>query len=260
MTGQASSPGVLDGQVALVTGAAQGLGATFASALAAHGARVALVDLSDTQGACERIVAAGGSAIALQADVTRRQDVQAAMEAAAQAFGGMDILVNNAALSAALRLCKLQDITSEQWDRVMAVNVRGTFECLKAAVPLMAARGRGKIVNIASGTAIKGTPGLLHYVASKGAVISMTRAAARELGPQGIRVNCLAPGLTQSEGVVSHPDWSGESTRSASLASRAIQRDGMPQDLLGAMVFLCSAASDFMTGQTLVVDGGSAMV
>lgn len=252
--------GVLDGQVAVVTGAAQGLGATFASALAAQGARVALVDLSDPRGACERIVAAGGNAIALQADVTKQQDVQAVMGATAQAFGGMDILVNNAALSAALRLCKLQDITSEQWDRVMAVNVRGTFECLKAAVPLMAARGQGKIVNIASGTAIKGTPGLLHYVASKGAVISMTRAAARELGPQGIRVNCLAPGLTRSEGVVAHPDWSGDAARTASLASRAIQRDGMPQDLLGAMVFLCSPASDFMTGQTLVVDGGSAMV
>lgn len=260
MTGAASPPGVLDGQVALVTGAAQGLGAAFAGVLAAQGACVALVDLADPGAACERIVAAGGRAIALRADVTQHDEVKAAMNATAQAFGGMDILVNNAALSAALRLCPLQEITSEQWDRVMAVNVRGTFECLKAAVPLMAERGQGKIVNIASGTAIKGTPGLLHYVASKGAIISMTRAAARELGPQGIRVNCLAPGLTRSEGVVAHPDWSGDSARSASLASRAIQRDAMPQDLLGAMVFLCSPASDFITGQTLVVDGGSAMV
>ena len=260
MTAEASGRGVLDGRVALITGAAQGLGASFASALSAQGACVALVDLSDTQGACERIRLSGGRAIALRADVTRRDEVQAAVNATVQAFGGLDILVNNAALSAALRLCRMSDITSEQWDQVMAVNVRGTFECMKAAVPLMAERSYGKIVNIASGTAIKGTPGLLHYVASKGAVISMTRAAARELGAQGIRVNCLAPGLTRSEGVVAHPDWSGEAARSASLVSRALLRDGQPQDLLGSMVFLCSSASDFITGQTLVVDGGSAMV
>jgi NAD(P)-dependent dehydrogenase (short-subunit alcohol dehydrogenase family) len=140
----------------------------------------------------------------------------------------------------------------------MTVNVRGTFECTKAVAPLMKANGYGKIINLASGTAIKGSPGLPHYVASKGAIISLTRASAREFGVDGIRVNALAPGLTMSEGMKGNPSWSNDVIAN-NVASRALKREAVPQDLLGALIFLASPASDFVTGQTLSVDGGSVM-
>jgi NAD(P)-dependent dehydrogenase (short-subunit alcohol dehydrogenase family) len=248
----------LSGKVALVTGAAQGLGATFSSALAAAGARVVVGDVANTDATCRAIEAAGGQAIGVPLDVTDPSSVDRFVREANRSFGGVHILVNNAALFGNLALQPFTQIPSDEWDRVMAVNVRGTFECMKAVASVMKVQGYGKIINLASGTAIKGSPGLMHYVASKGAVISMTRAAARELGDSGICVNCISPGLTMSESVRNHEGWHG-AIAANNIATRAIKREAEPQDLIGALLFLASAASDFMTGQTLSVDGGSVM-
>jgi NAD(P)-dependent dehydrogenase (short-subunit alcohol dehydrogenase family) len=248
----------LAGKVAAVTGAAQGLGAEFAIALAEAGAAVIVGDVSSTAATCDAIRAGGGRAVSAPLDVTSSESVKAFLAAGVAAFGQLDILVNNAAISGGVQLGPLTDIESAEWDRIMSVNVRGTFECVKAAVPLMKARGYGKIINLASGTAVKGSPGLLHYVASKGAIISLTRATARELGEFGIRVNALSPGLTMSDGMKTNASWSGAAAAN-NIASRAIKREAVPADLLGTLLFLASPASDFVTGQTLSVDGGSVM-
>jgi NAD(P)-dependent dehydrogenase (short-subunit alcohol dehydrogenase family) len=248
----------LEGKVALVTGASQGIGAAYARALATEGAAVLVSDVADAGPVAEAIVASGGRAAAVRADVCDDGQVQAMVDAAVRDFGGVDILVNNAGLFATLKLQPAGEISSAEWDRVMAVNVRGTFACCRAAIPAMQARGYGKIVNIASGTVFKGTPGMLHYVASKGAVVALTRALAREAGADGIRVNCLAPGLTMSEGVRGNPSWAQDIV-AGNVASRALKREAVPEDLTGALLFLCSPESDFMTGQTVVVDGGSVM-
>jgi len=248
----------LAGKVAAVTGAAQGLGAAFALALAEQGATVVVGDLALTEATCAALRAAGAQAHGMPLDVTQSESVGSFMRETADRFGRLDILVNNAAISGGIRLKALVDVSSEEWDRVMAVNVRGTFECIKAAAPLMKANGYGKIINLTSGTAIKGSPGQPHYVASKGAIISLTRAAARELGADGIRVNALAPGLTMSEAMKSNPSWSDDVIAN-NIATRALKREAMPDDLLGTLIFLASPVSDFVTGQTLSVDGGSVM-
>ena len=240
--------GRLDGKAAIVTGGAKGLGLVFVRALLAEGAQVLAVDIADI-GAAE---AAG--ARAMRADITQAAGEVA--RACQEAFGRIDILVNNAALYASLPVARYDAIDLETWDRVMAVNVTGTYKMIRAAAPVMEAAGAGKIVNITSGTVKKGMPGMLHYVASKGAVQAMTRALSRELGPSGVCVNNLAPGLTLSDSILANPDHV-EATRAKVLASRAIPRDGLPEDLVGALVFLCSDESDFMTGQTVAVDGGS---
>lgn len=248
----------LAGKVAAVTGGAQGLGADFAIALARAGASVVVGDVTSTADTCEAIRAFGSRVKGVELDVTSSSSVVAFIGGILSEFGQLDILVNNAAISGTIQLGTLTEISSEDWDRVMAVNVRGTFECIKAAVPPMKEYGYGKIINLASGTAIKGSPGQPHYVASKGAIISLTRAAARELGEFGIRVNALAPGLTMSERMKSNPSWSCTMVAN-NIASRAIKREAVPADLLGALIFLASPASDFVTGQTLSVDGGSVM-
>ena len=248
----------VEGRVAIVTGAAQGLGAAFAKVLAAEGAKVCVCDLLDAKPVAEDITKAGGHAIAAHCDVTDPESVRAMVAITLQAFGSVDILVTNAGLFANLALKPLLEIDGAEWDKVMAVNVRGVFECVKAVLPEMRKRGYGKIITIASGTVFKGMPMLLHYVTSKGAVVAMTRCMARELGDDGIRVNALAPGLTMSEGVVKNPAWTGPVVAN-NVASRAIKRDAVPADMLGTLVYLASADSDFVTGQVLVVDGGSVM-
>lgn len=171
------------------------------------------------------------------------------------AHGRIDILVNNAAIFANLALKPFTEIDDAEWDKVMAVNARSSA-CAKAVAPVMQRQGYGKIINIASGTVFKGAPLMLHYVASKGAVVALTRSLARELGDAGVRVNCLAPGLTMSEGVVANSAWAGPIVAN-NVASRCLKREATPDDLTGAAIFLASPESDFMTGQTIVVDGGS---
>ena len=179
------------------------------------------------------------------------------MRATEQAFGGIQVLVNNAALFGKIARKPFAEIDSDEWDRVMAVNTRGPFECVKAVLPVMRRQRYGKIINIASGTVFKGTPMMLHYVASKGAIVAMTRALARELGEDGICCNALAPGLTLSNTVKGRNDYS--EVRRLNVESRALKREETPDDLVGALLFLASHDSDFMTGQTILVDGGSAM-
>ena len=244
----------LDGKVAVVTGAAQGIGETYAKALAAAGARVVVSDIADPSRAVEEIKSAGGEAIGNIADITDDGALAGLVEAAEAAFGPIEILVNNAALFAELRLTPIMQMSNEEWDRVMRINVRGTFQTTKAVVPSMLRNGRGKIVNISSGTFYYGGPGLAHYVCSKGAIIAFTRSASREFGDKNILVNCIAPGLTESEGVRNHPDL--HVARAPTVQTRAIKRDMVPEDLIGMLLFLASEDSDFVTGQTFNVDGG----
>jgi NAD(P)-dependent dehydrogenase (short-subunit alcohol dehydrogenase family) len=247
----------LNGISAIVTGAAQGIGATYANALAAEGARVSVCDLDPPDAVVQAIRAAGGEAIGQICDVSDPKAVAALVEATERAFGGVQVLVNNAALFGKIPQKPFTEIDSDEWDRVMAVNTRGPFECVKAVLPAMRRQRYGKIINIASGTVFKGTPMMLHYVASKGAVVAMTRAMARELGEHGICCNALAPGLTLSDTIKGRNDYGG--ARALNVESRALKREETPDDLVGALLFLASHDSDFMTGQTLLVDGGSAM-
>ncbi len=250
--------GKLNGKVAIVTGAAQVIGATYARALAAEGARVVVADILDGEPLVAEIRAAGAEAIAVNVDVTSKSSIEAMVKATLEKFGQIDVLVNNAALFGNLKNTFFADIDTDEWDKVMAVNVRGVFECTRAVFPAMRDQGSGKIVNIASGTLFKGTPYLLHYVTSKGAVVAMTRVLARELGEYKINVNAIAPGLTMSEAVARGSNYNAAMI-SANRDTRALKRNQAPEDLVGALVFLSSSDSDFMTGQTVVIDGGSVM-
>lgn len=247
--------GRLDGKVAVITGAARGLGAAYAKAFAAEGASVCVSDVLDLSATVAAIQDAGAKAIGITADVTDMAACDTLIEQTAERFGGVDVLVNNAALFVDIPRRSFLDIGTEEWDKVMAVNVRGSFNCAKAVVPAMEKRGGGSIINISSSTALKGIPFTLHYVTSKGAIIAMTRAMAREVGEQNIRVNALAPGLTKSDAVVEQDEIFAP-YHEASLKGRAFKRDQMPDDLIGAALFLASDDSSFVTGQLMVIDGG----
>jgi NAD(P)-dependent dehydrogenase (short-subunit alcohol dehydrogenase family) len=244
----------LKGRTAIITGSARGLGAAFARALALEGAAVVLCDVASAEPVAEEIRAAGGEAIATQADVSKPADASAVVRLTEEWQGGVQILINNAGLFANLRAQALEEIESDEWDRVFAVNTRGAFEFAKAVVPIMRRQQYGKIINLTSSTVDTGTPYLLHYVSSKGAIIAMTRAMACELGEHNICVNAISPGLTSSEGVLSNPDLLP--AVKLRVQQRSIQREEVPADLVGAAVFLSSAESDFITGQTLLIDGG----
>jgi NAD(P)-dependent dehydrogenase (short-subunit alcohol dehydrogenase family) len=249
----------LTGRTAIVTGGARGIGASYARALAAAGAAVFIGDIVDGDSIVGTIEAAGGTARSRITDISDSEAVQALIDAAVDSFGRIDILVNNAAIFATLSFNSLTAITNEEWDAVMRVNVRGTFECVKACVPQFRRQQYGKVINISSATVNSGAPMLLHYVTSKGAIIAMTRSMAKELGSDGIRVNAVSPGFTLSETVKVGSIFTPElSARVASI--RALARDQTPEDLVGAVVFLASPASDFITGQNLIVDGGTMML
>ncbi len=245
----------LQGKVALVTGAAQGIGRTYALALAEAGARVCVSDIVMPNDTVAEIVSCGGESIGVIADVSDQKSLDAMITQTTNAFGKLDILVNNAGMFGSLRMKPYSEISTEEWDKVMAVNVRGVWQAIMAAAPAMTEGA--KIINISSGTAFKGSPYLLHYVTSKGAVIALTRAIARELGPRSICVNAIAPGLVMSPNVQAHQDWQGAAA--SIVSSRALQRESRPNDLIGALLFLASDDSNFVTGQTIVVDGGSVM-
>ncbi len=248
----------LAGKSAIVTGGARGIGAAFSQALAVEGAKVLVADVLDGARTVQAIEAAGGTAQFCPVDVSDAASVRAMAETAVSAFGQIDILVNNAAVFASLEKKGFLDISSEEWDRLMAVNLRGPFECIKAVAPHMIARRSGRIINMASGTVFKGQVGFLHYVTSKGGLVAMTRSLARELGQHNVILNAIAPGLTMSEAIAENPMWSGKASQ-PTVMSRALQRDQEPQDLLGALIFLASDDCGFMTGQCMVVDGGAVM-
>jgi NAD(P)-dependent dehydrogenase (short-subunit alcohol dehydrogenase family) len=249
--------GKLDGKVAIVTGAASGIGPSYAQGLAAAGAKVMIADVEPGDATVRAIKDAGGEAISRVCDVSDAAQVEALVRDTEKAFGGVHILVNNAAVFARFVYEPLDQISAADWERAFAVNVRGSYLCVKAALPIMRRQGYGKVINIASGTVFKGVPMMLHYVATKGAIIAMTRSMASELGKDGVRVNAIAPGLTSTEYLKGRNDIPGVLDNMAK--TRAIARQEEPQDLVGACIFLASPDSDFVTGQTLVVDGGQVL-
>lgn len=248
----------LQGKTAIVTGGAKGIGRHYSMALAAQGARVMIADIADGKDVVAEIVAAHGAqaAVSMIADVSDEASVKSLVAKTAEKFGQIDILVNNAAMYATLKPRNYAEWDIETWDKVMAVNVRGSYLMVCHVAPRMIARKTGKIVNIASGAPYKGIPRMLPYVTSKGAIIAFTRALSRELGEHNICVNSLSPGFILSDTGLANTDHVDDE-RVRVRNSRAFKRDGYPEDLLGALVFLCSPDSDFVTGQSLVVDGGS---
>jgi NAD(P)-dependent dehydrogenase (short-subunit alcohol dehydrogenase family) len=249
----------LAGRTAIVTGGAKGIGRHYSQALAAEGARVMIADIADGRELAAEIASKHGanSVTSAVADVSDETAVKALVGETMARFGKIDVLVNNAALYAPLQETKCTEIEAELWNKVMAVNLRGPFLMVKHVAPHMTAQGYGKIINIGSGTAFRGIPWMLHYVTTKGGIMAMTRALARELGEHGIRVNTLAPGFTLSDTVMSENPGHVETARDRAIQSRSLRRDEHPQDLLGALIFLASADSDFVTGQTIAVDGGN---
>ena len=247
------------GKTIAITGAARGLGQEFARHLAAAGADLVVGDVNDCGGTVALVEAAGGKAVATRLDVTDAASAQAMVDAGLAAFGRLDGLVNNAALYGALHGGRFEAIAEDEWDACMAVNVKGIWNCCKAAVPAMRKMG-GSIVNIASLAATYGMPYGLHYTASKAAVIGLTRGLARELGRDDIRVNALAPSAVLTEGTSEFFGDKLDRALSAVKAGQTIQRNLMPGDLTGTVAWLLSDESGFVTGQTIAVDGGTVML
>ena len=245
----------LTNKVAVITGGAKGIGFAYSQRFVAEGARVVIADSADPLDAAEKLASAE-RVLGIRTDVSDARSVRAMVDETLRRFGRVDVLVNNAAIFASLKPQRFDHIPEAEWDRVMAVNVKGIWNCVRAVMPSMRAQGHGRIVNIASAIVAKGTAFLLHYVTSKGAVIAMTRALARELGPDGITVNAVAPGLILSDTVQDNPDITNFQS-AAIMQARSLPRDAYPEDVEGAVVFLASDDSAFMSGQTLVVDGGS---
>ena len=252
-----SSIPTLDGKVAIVTGAARGLGKGFVEALAGAGAKVVAGDVSDCAGA---VAGLDARAIAVHLDVTDMASCQAAADLAVARFGRIDILVNNAALYGSLKGGRFEKIPEDQWDAAMDVNVKGIWNCCKAAVPAMRKHGSGSIINIASIAAIYGMAFGLHYTVSKAAVIGLTRGLARELGRDNIRVNSIAPSAVLTEGTKEFFGDKHDHAVQVIAGDQAIKRNLVPQDVAGAVLWLASDASGFVTGQTVAVDGGTVLL
>jgi 3-oxoacyl-[acyl-carrier protein] reductase len=246
------------GRTVVITGGGKGIGKVYTEEFAKVGARVVAADIDAV--AAENVAAAlrqaGFEALGLGVDIASEGSTKAMVQATLDRFGSLDVLINNASLMSVLPRRSWLEIPVEEWDRVMAVNLRGMFLSCRAAFPAMKAQQRGKIVNISSSRVWEGAPNRLHYTTSKAGVIGFTRALAREVGEFGITVNALTPGMTQSETQVASSSGNYLASR---VAGRAIERVQVPADLVGAVMFLSSPASDFMTGQTINVDGGKSM-
>jgi NAD(P)-dependent dehydrogenase (short-subunit alcohol dehydrogenase family) len=247
----------LAGKVAIVTGGAKGIGRHYSQALAAEGARVMIADIADGKALAEEIIDRHGPDAADHAvfDVSDEKAVQEVVGKTIKRFGQIDVLVNNAAVYATLAPHNFDEWDAATWDQVMAVNVRGSYLMVKHVAPHMMERRSGKIINIASGVVYKGVVRMLPYVASKGAVFAMTRSLSRELGAYGIAVNSLSPGFILSDTGLENATHV-EEERIPVRNSRAFKRDAYPEDLLGTLMFLATSDSDFITGQSIVVDGG----
>lgn len=247
------------GRVAIVTGGGHGIGRAYCEALASEGAHVVVADVDEVaaRAVAAAVAGSGDGSLALATDVADEASTRDMAERTLQRFGRIDVLVNNAAVFTAIPISRggIEEIGVEEWDRVMAVNLRGVFLASRAVLPAMKRQRSGKIVNISSGTVFNGSAGRIHYVASKGGVVAFTRTLAREVGPFGITVNAIAPGATETEGV----DDEDRQRLAARAQVRALSRVETPADLVGTLLYLASGDSDFMTGQTLVVDGGAVM-
>lgn len=241
----------LAGKTIILTGAAGGIGLPFACRLLDEGASVVLTDIR-TNAEVQALVGNNSRAVFTQADICSENDTENLVASAISRFGHIDVLINNAGLFPSLARQPLEQLTREDWEEVLRVNVIGTFNCIRAVVPEMKICKRGKVINVASNAVHKGLACLLHYVASKGAIMAMTRALAVELGAYGISVNAIAPGYV----LHSETAKTDHSRNQQVIAKRALQRTEIPEDLLGTIAFLSSDDSDFMTGQTLVIDGG----
>jgi len=245
--------GVLDGKVVIITGGARGIGRAYALGVAAEGAGVVIADLLDGSPVAEELAVAGGEAVSVSTDVSDEASTVAMAEAAMERFGRIDVLINNAAMFSETTRGPFTDLTVAEWDRAFEVNVRGVWLCTKAVYPHMSAQGSGKIINIASNTVYKGTLGFPHYVASKSALLGLTRSLANELGPEGITVNTVSPDL------IPNPDLRPTDSTSDPfvVSGRAIRRTQVADDMVGTIIYLSSPASDFVTGQSLLVNGGA---
>jgi len=253
--------GRLENKVAIVTGGGHGIGRAYCRGLAREGAKVVAADI-DLPGAQETkslVDKDGGIALALHVDVANEQSTLAMAEATIKAYGKIDVLFNNAAVFVTVPISRVSfdKIPLEEWDKVMLVNLKGIWLCCRAVVPYMKKQKSGKIINISSGAVFAGRGMRIHYVTSKAGVLGFTRTLARELGEFGITVNSLAPGSTLSE---SPKDGKAVDFREKATDTRCLKRVQVPDDVVGAAVFLSSSDSDFMTGQTMIVDGGNMMI
>ena len=251
----------MDGRVCIVTGGGQGLGRAFAKHFAANGAITVIAELiaDNGQAVAAEITDANGKALAVATDVGDSASVRAMVEKVMGEFGRVDILINNAALLSSLRRSPLEGISDEEWDQVMRVNITGAFYCARAVAPIMRQAGWGRIINLSSDTALNPPPlTFAHYVTSKAALVGFTRTLARELGPDGITVNAIMPGATETE--IERGEEMRENRAKNVVPRQAIPRQEVPEDLVGAALFLASDAAAFITGQTLPVNGGLAFV